>query len=151
MGIHESCRGRNVGTRWNKECIMEMMVGWPTAWWALFCFCVTLALNGGWVYSSIKRWKTKEEGMPLAVSRSCICSVFRNYVAYWVMSSVGLRQEAADNVLEYSQHTTEFMFPTETIALTAVYWPLLWVAQTLAIRTTWSQDPSCRIAYPIVP
>jgi hypothetical protein len=67
------------------------------------------------------------------------------------MSSVGLRQGAVDNVLEYSQHTTELMFPTETIALIAVYWPFLWVAQTLAIRTTWSQDPSCGIAYPIVP
>jgi hypothetical protein len=31
-------------------------------------FCLTLALNGAWGYASIKQWKTKEEGMPLAVS-----------------------------------------------------------------------------------
>jgi hypothetical protein len=45
-------------------------------------FCVTVALNGAWVYASIKRWKTKDEGMPLAVSRSYICSVLRSHVAY---------------------------------------------------------------------
>jgi dipeptide/tripeptide permease len=147
MGIQASFRGRNSGTRWNKECIMEMMVGWPTVWWVLFCFFVTLALNGAWVYASIKRWKTKEEGMPLAVSRPCIYSVFRNHVAYWVVSSVGLLQGAVYNVFGYSQqHTTELMFLIATIALIAIFWPSVWLAQTLATRTTCSEDPSCRVA-----
>jgi hypothetical protein len=44
---------------------------------------------------------------------------------------------AVDNVLGYSQqHTTELMFPIEAIALIAIYCPFLWLAQTLAIRTT---------------
>jgi hypothetical protein len=78
--------------------------------------------------------------MPLAVSRSYICSVLRSHVAYWVVSSVSLRQGALDNVFGYSQHhTTELMFPIETIALIAVFWPSLWLAQTLATRTTCSE------------
>ena len=127
--------------------------GWltPRLMSVVLLFCVTLALNGAWVYASIKRWKTKEEGMPLAVSRSYICSVFRNHVAYWVVCSVGLRQGAVDNVFGYSQNTTELMFPIETIALIAIFWPSLWLAQTLATRTTCSEDPSCRVAEPILP